>query len=209
MFYILNFKNHQFISCNNASVVEANIRNFLAAGCSKDSLEIVNGFADEGRLSVDAFRTLCAEQNIVDNSTVDFLTSANQKRSGVEISVSEKPSISLWGRLGISLDVTPGELDILKSRNFREAEDLFVDLVLSNRCSMSGDTYFPVEANEEYLTDMEDELAFDLSSRPLHDGFQKESNVKEQAPGLDSVIADAEKLSGEQVRENNDSMPER
>ena len=253
MFYLLNFENHQFITCNNASVAEAKIRGLLAAGCSKDSLEVINGFGDESRMLVDAFRSLCEEQGLVDNSVVDFLlekegarkkvyypmedqindcyaylgitkkdahdmTEAELDEASIELSkhfewvehpechqlvpkhietgiliFEEEPSISLWGRLGISLNVTPEELAVLKSNDYRKAEDLLVNLIHSDRCSMSGDTYFPEEANEKYIKDMEEELSFDLSERPLHDGYrhQNEKVISQSLPALDDVISNA------------------
>lgn len=164
MFYLLNFENHEFISCNNASVAEAKIRDLLASGCSKDSLEIVDASDVDGRMEVDAFRTLCAEWNLVDNSIVDALV----KKEPVRPVQAEEPTIGLWARLGVSLNVTPDELAVLKGGDAQKAEDLLVGLVRSDRCAMDGDTYFPVEANEEHLGDMREELAFDLDAA-LHD----------------------------------------
>lgn len=164
MFYLLNFENHQFISCNNASVAEANIRNLLASGCPKDSLEVVDASDVDGRMEVDAFRTLCAEWNLVDNGIVDLLV----KKEPVQPVQPEEPTIGLWARLGVSLNVTPGELAVLKGGDAQKAEDLLVGLVRSDRCAMDGDTYFPIEANEEHLGDMREELAFDLAAA-LHD----------------------------------------
>lgn len=73
MWYLLNFENHQFISCDNAHVAEAKIRSLLAAGCPKDSLEIVDAYGNESRMPVDMFRALCEEQGWVDNSVVASL----------------------------------------------------------------------------------------------------------------------------------------
>jgi len=70
MFYILNFDNHKFISCDNASIAEANLRYLLSTGTAANSLEIVNGYSDGSRLDVHAFRNLCREQNLVDESIV-------------------------------------------------------------------------------------------------------------------------------------------
>lgn len=81
---------------------------------------------------------------------------------------AEEPTIALWARLGVSLNVTLGELAVLKAADAQKAEDLLVGLVRSDRCAMDGDTYFPVEANEAHLGEMREELAFDLNAA-LHD----------------------------------------
>ena len=159
MFYLLNFENHEFTSCNNASVAEAKIRDLLASGCPKDSLEIVDASDVDGRMEVDAFRTLCEEWNLVDNSIVDALV----KKEPVRSVQAEEATIGLWARLGVSLNVTPGELAALKHPYDQNAKNLLVDLVRSNRCSMDGETYFPAAPNEEHLGDMEEELEFDLA----------------------------------------------
>jgi len=70
MFYILNFDNHKFISCDNASIAEANLRFLLSNGTAADSLEIVNGYSDGSRYDVDTFRTLCINHNLVDENIV-------------------------------------------------------------------------------------------------------------------------------------------
>lgn len=62
MYYILNFENREFVSCDNATETELKIRDLLEDGCSKDSLEIINGVFEDVRLNVDEFRKL-AEDN--------------------------------------------------------------------------------------------------------------------------------------------------
>lgn len=71
--------------------------------------------------------------------------------------------IKLDARLGISLQVTPEELEILKG-DPKKAQDLLMDLLRPDRCAVGGDTYFPQSWNEEYL---DDELNFDAPIRPL------------------------------------------
>lgn len=73
MYYVLNFDTHEFISCDNASVAEASIRSLLASGTAEDSLEVVNGFADESRLAVNEFRAFCEKWNPIDESIVNAL----------------------------------------------------------------------------------------------------------------------------------------
>ena len=65
MFYVLNFNNHRFASCDNAVSAENNIRELLSSGVSADALEIINGFEDEERLSVEEFRTLYANPDLI------------------------------------------------------------------------------------------------------------------------------------------------
>lgn len=74
--------------------------------------------------------------------------------------------VSLWGRLGVQIDMTPEEFEVLK-KNDVAARDLLVELIKSDRCSLSGETYFPPEPNEEYLADLDDYLEFDIGFQPL------------------------------------------
>lgn len=64
MFYILNFDDHRFTTCNDASQAAERVSRLLAEGHSKDSIEIVNGLIDDVRLSVDQFQDLCKEKGI-------------------------------------------------------------------------------------------------------------------------------------------------
>ena len=73
MFYILNFDNHEFISCDNASAVEAKIRSLLNSGIAADSIEIVNGFAGDSRFNVNEFHSYCESLNLLDDTSVHFI----------------------------------------------------------------------------------------------------------------------------------------
>ena len=90
----------------------------------------------------------------------------------------------LEARLGIGLEVTPQEFEILKHGD-AEAHKLLASLVMSDRCIMGGDTYFPQPWNEQYL---EDDLNFDLPSVPLRPVHEKNSPGKSS---LDKVIENA------------------
>lgn len=81
MFYILNFKNHDFISCDNANIVETRINEMLALGYNADSLEIVNGFGEDARFSISEFKDYCKEWSLTDNSAV---TSKNIDSEGID-----------------------------------------------------------------------------------------------------------------------------
>ena len=71
--------------------------------------------------------------------------------------------IKLDGRLGFSLEVSPEELAILTGNDRAAAKALLVKLVQSEQCQIVGDTYFPVDWNEEILEGIdEDKLSFDL-----------------------------------------------
>lgn len=71
--------------------------------------------------------------------------------------------IKLDGRLGCSLDISQEEFDVLTGKDRAAARELLVNLVQSEQCHIVGDTYFPVEWNEDVLDyDMEDELSFDM-----------------------------------------------
>lgn len=86
--------------------------------------------------------------------------------------------IHLEARLGIGLQVTPEEFEILKHGD-AEAHKLLAELVQSDRCIMGGDTYFPQPWNEQYL---KDDLNFDLPSVSLHAAvgdFMKNNRMEE------------------------------
>lgn len=74
-------------------------------------------------------------------------------------------TVSLWGRLGVQIDMTPEEFEVLK-KNDKTAKDLLVELIKSDRCYLSGESYFPPEANEE-LSDLDEYMEFDIGFQPL------------------------------------------
>lgn len=84
--------------------------------------------------------------------------------------------IRLQARLGICLEVTPEEMKVLHGID-DDAHSLLTRLVQSNRCVMSGDTYFPGPWNEDVLSV---ELNYDLPTAPL--------SVPEKKPSLDDQI---------------------
>lgn len=71
--------------------------------------------------------------------------------------------IKLDGRLGFSLDISQEEFAILTGEDRAAAKELLVKLVQSEQCHIVGDTYFPVEWNEDVLNyEMENNLSFNL-----------------------------------------------
>lgn len=71
--------------------------------------------------------------------------------------------IKLDGRLGFSLEIFPEQLEILTGNDRLAAKKLLVELVQSEQCHIVGDTYFPVDWNEEVLDGVdENNLEFDL-----------------------------------------------
>ena len=151
--------------------------------------------------------SLIADRVILAAVSMDDL-SANLVTKDVSVShtyvekLQDVRSVTLCGRLGITLDVTPEELDVLNSKDLKAAQQQLVKLVLSDRCRMSGDTYFPYDWNEEIYDSYEDELCFDLPDCSLHEGFQPLEPHK--STGLDSLISDAMKVSSGQnsLKEN-------
>lgn len=74
--------------------------------------------------------------------------------------------ISLWGRLGVQIEgISPEEFEVLK-KNDPAARELLISLIKSERCYLNGDSYFPPEPNEGYLSE---ELGFDIEYQPIHD----------------------------------------
>lgn len=99
--------------------------------------------------------------------------------------------IQLDARLGISLQVTPEELAVLKQEG-NDAQDLLVRLVQSDRCVMCGDTYFPDPWNDGVLPG---ELNFDMPIAPLS------PKVPEKKP-LDQQIQES------QIKTTPDKSPD-
>lgn len=57
MFYVLNFENHSFISCEYAENVLTEIEKLLSIGVDEDYIEIVyRGSNGENTISIDEFR---------------------------------------------------------------------------------------------------------------------------------------------------------
>lgn len=79
------------------------------------------------------------------------------------MSDNQNNKVSLWGRLGVQIDLTPDEFNILQ-KNDTAARDLLINLIKSDRCSLSGESYFPLEPNEKHLTE---ELEFDIDYQPI------------------------------------------
>ncbi len=79
----------------------------------------------------------------------------------------KKETINLWGRLGISLEVTPEEMTVLGGEDMRAAQDLLVKLIQSDRCQIDGNTYFPYKMSGRE-DNPEEDLDFELDPTPLH-----------------------------------------
>lgn len=58
MFYVLNFYTHEFRSCDTVDKVVDALSYLQKAGCRSEHIEIVNGFIDDSRFSVDEFLEL-------------------------------------------------------------------------------------------------------------------------------------------------------
>ncbi len=88
--------------------------------------------------------------------------------------------IKLDGRLGISLDITREELNVLAGPDRAAAKELLIKLVQSEQCHIVGDTYFPVEWNEDVLEGIdEDNLEFDLPVISLYDNGKQNDDKSE------------------------------
>lgn len=112
----------------------------------------------------------------------------------------DNKSISLWARVGVSLEVTPEQLEVLKGDS-TTAHALLIDLIRSDKATICGETYFPEPANEEYLTD---ELNFDdIYDVPLHAYNQEppDNKLDISLSTLDSIISNASSRAGNQASE--------
>jgi len=73
--------------------------------------------------------------------------------------------VSLWGRLGVQIHMTPEEFEVLQ-KNDEAARDLLLELIKSNRCSLSGESYFPPQSIN-MVDELIDELEFDIDFQSL------------------------------------------
>lgn len=111
-------------------------------------------------------------------------------------SQEKKPMIELGLRLGVTLKVTPEELDKLGEDDL-SAEQLLIKLIQSDRCMIGGDTYFPQPWNPDHL---DDDLNFDLPLTPLH---------PQRKPSLDEKIQSSQSLPSGFEKANDSPEPER
>lgn len=83
-------------------------------------------------------------------------------------------TVSLWGRLGVQIDMTPEEFEILKE-NDEKAKDLLVKLIKSDRCFLDGESYFPEGYPNEGYVENDYDFEFNIDHQPL----QKEQPFKD------------------------------
>ena len=121
MFYLLNFKDHSFCSCENAAQVEAKIRSLMSSGCSKDSIEIINGMLDEVRLDVDQFRTLCLEYNFLNPVTQQREVFLASPLADLDLSVRAYNTLRRAGisTIGELVNKTEAELKSIRTLGWR------------------------------------------------------------------------------------------
>lgn len=92
--------------------------------------------------------------------------------------------VSLWGRLGVQLNLTEEEFDVLQ-KNDSVARDLLVKLIKSDRCYLSRETYFPMEPNEEHIKeDLEFDVDFQKLQRDEFEIFENEYNDRNENPNI-------------------------
>lgn len=119
--------------------------------------------------------------------------------NGILPEAQKSDCVSLWGRLGVQINMTPEEFEVLK-KNDSSAKALLVDLIKSDRCYLSGESYFPPEANEEYkLSDLDNCLEFDIDFQFLQRDDFPHANVQESPEITDlksSVASLREQLEG-------------
>lgn len=87
------------------------------------------------------------------------------RANGILPETEKSDLVSLWGRLGVQIDMTPEEFEVLK-KNDVSAKDLLVELIKSDRCYLSGESYFPPDPNEKYI-DEDLDFDFEFKFQPL------------------------------------------
>ena len=108
--------------------------------------------------------------------------------------IIKEPKISLWGRLGVSLEITPSELEILLKGGIN-AQDKLIDLIRSDKAIITGETYFPEAANEDHITD---DLEFNINDVPLQADIP-DNKLDITLSTLDSIINNAASRSSNQI----------
>lgn len=81
-------------------------------------------------------------------------------------------TVSLWGRLGVQIDMTPEEFEILQ-KNDVTARDLLINLIKSDRCFLSGESYFPEGYPNEGYVENDYDFEFNIDFQPI----QKEQPI--------------------------------
>lgn len=139
---------------------------------SKDECNQIRFIAVGGKLVSDRVILGCVSHDDLEREfhLSRDVTKDKVNENRLETHKKEDGPISLWMRLGVSIDVTKDELETLKAEN-NSAQEMLMKLLCSGRCRIDGDTYFP-----EDLYHFEGELNFDLPYMP----FTAQPHVKEQ-----------------------------
>ena len=120
---------------------------------------------------------------------VDFDTSKTQESDLYNLRYPDPKTLAnpttglihMEARLGVCLEVTPEEFKALVGE-YQSAHDVLIKLIQSDRCVISGNTYFPEPWNEGVL---KEDLEFDLPEISF-------SAFGERKPSLDEKIQDCE-----------------
>lgn len=117
---------------------------------------------------------------------------------------NKETTVSLWGRLGVQIDMTPEEFEVLK-KGGEAACNLLVNLIKSDRCFLNGDTYFPPDCNEKYLSD---DWGFDIGFQSIHK--DAEVDIEAFREELSEIYGfDVSALSNEQIVEKYKALQDR
>lgn len=109
----------------------------------------------------------------------------------VETPQKEDEKVSLWMRLGVSIDVTREELEALQhEQDYDSARETLVKLLCSGKCRIDGNAYFP-ELDEDEL-----EIPWDFDLPDMK--FKAEPAIREQT--LEETIENAEHMKQMNVR---------
>lgn len=156
---------------------------------SKNPAEQIQFVVVDGKLVSDRVLLGCVSHDDLDiqfHLTKDVVLTQEDKHN--ETSLTADGLIPLWMRLGVSIAVTPDELEALRTED-NSAQEMLMTLLSSGRCRIDGDTYFPED--QSYL---EEELNFDLP----YMSFSAQSPDKERDKrSLANQIESASYRSGE------------
>jgi len=137
---------------------------------AKDPAKQIQFVAVDGKLVADRVLLGCVTHDELEaqfHFTKD--PSLIKGKEDKDLQKNEGP-ISLWMRLGVSIQVSPEELAALREDGLSGQEAL-IKLLCSGRCRIDGDTYFP-----EGQQHLEKEIGFDLPSM----AFSAQAPVKER-----------------------------
>ena len=150
MFYLLNFENHEFISCNSVDVVEKRINSLLNSGVPIDSIEIINGFLEDARLDFNQFQKFCEIYNM--GVTRDGVEEDSAKMFSVASEAKEEGKFVPMINMRSGTSKIDERLDALS--NYRKNEELMTRVAQEQKQNKIAFLISKIKALEPRISDL-------------------------------------------------------